>query len=119
MLSSFFTHALCKTISLYCTCGHVKEEGENASSVITSPQDSPRSIKRERKHSTGEFTGASFHFLPSGDVHHLQVVFTVANLGTANKGHIYCISIISTENTSQQNHHAVDGIQGRECVTHV
>ncbi len=37
------------------------------------------SNEREREHSTGEFTGASFHFLPSGDVHHLQVVFTVAN----------------------------------------
>lgn len=71
-----------------CTCGHVKEEGENASPVIASPQDSPWCIKRERQHSTRQFAGASFHFLPSGDVHHLQVMFAVANLGTDNKRHI-------------------------------
>lgn len=62
------------------TCGHVKEEGEDAPPVIASPKDSPRSIKGERQHTTCQLTGAPLHLLPSGDVYHLQVVLAVPHL---------------------------------------
>lgn len=63
-----------------CTCGHVKEEREDAPSVITGPKDPPRSIKGERQHAACQLTGAPLHLLPSGDVHHLQVVLAVSHL---------------------------------------
>lgn len=63
-----------------CTCGHVKEEREDAPPVITGPKDLPWSIKGERQHAACQLTGAPLHLLPSGDVHHLQVVLAVSHL---------------------------------------
>lgn len=62
------------------TCGHIKEEGEYAPSVIAGPQDPPWGIERQRQHATGQFTRATFDFLSRGDVHHLQQVLTVSDL---------------------------------------
>lgn len=64
----------------YNTCGHVKEEGEDAPPVIASPKDPSRSIKGKRQHAACQLTGAPLHLLPSGDVHHLQVVLAVSHL---------------------------------------
>lgn len=62
------------------TCRHIKEEGEDAAAVVASPQDPPRSIKGQRQHAACQLTGAPFHLLPSGDIHHLQVMLAVSNL---------------------------------------
>lgn len=80
MIQSLHTLPSAKWKCCECTCSHVKEEGEDAPPVITSPKDPPRSIKRERQHAACQLTGAPLHLLPSGDVHHLQVVLAVSHL---------------------------------------
>lgn len=68
------------------TCRHIKEEGEDAPSVVASPQDLPRSIKGKRQHAACQLTGAPFNLLPSGDIHHLQVMLAVSYLQTTTGG---------------------------------
>lgn len=68
------------------TCRHIKEEGEDAPSVVASPQDPPRSIKGKRQHAACQLTGAPFNLLPSGDVHHLQVMLAVSYLQITTGG---------------------------------
>lgn len=68
------------------TCRHIKEEGEDAPSVIASPQDPPRSIKGKRQHAACQLTGAPFNLLPSRDIHHLQVMLAVPYLEITTGG---------------------------------
>lgn len=63
-----------------CTCGHVKEEGEDAPPVIPSPKDSPWGVKGQGQHAARQLTGAPLRLLAGGDVHHLQVVLAVSHL---------------------------------------
>lgn len=76
--------ALCQMCAR--TCRHIKEEGEDAPSVVASPQDPPRSIKGKRQHAACQLTGAPFNLLPSGDVHHLQVMLAVSYLQITTGG---------------------------------
>ena len=62
------------------TCGHIKQEGEDAPPVVPGPQDPAGRIKGEREHAARQLTGAPLHLLPRGDVHHVEVVLAVPHL---------------------------------------